>query len=89
MYLKYCFESDYVYSIEFVLFNIYMPHDKVYANHDLFECVDVLNEVSDVYNKTASQYVVLGDDRNIDLSRDTLQIRALRSCVNNEEIFVM
>ena len=32
--------------IEFVLFNMYMPCDKGYANHDLFEYIDVLNEVS-------------------------------------------
>ena len=74
-------------SIEFVLFNMHMPRDKVYGNHDLFKYIDVLNEVSDIYNKTASQYVVLGDDRNIDLSRDTLQTRDLRSFDNNEQMF--
>ena len=41
-------------SIEFVLFNTYMPCDKGYANHDLFEYIDVLNGVSDICNKTAS-----------------------------------
>ena len=47
-------------SIEFVLLNMYMPCDMGYANHDLFECIDVLNEVSDICNKTAFQYFVLG-----------------------------
>ena len=42
--------------IEFVLFSMYMSCDKCYANHDLFEYIDVLNEVSDSFNKTASQY---------------------------------
>ena len=60
-------------SIEFVLFNTYMPCDKDYANHDLFEYIDALDEVSDICNKTASQYFVLGGDLNTDLSRDTLQ----------------
>ena len=46
--------------IEFVLFNMYMPCDKGYANHDLFEYIDVLNEASDICNKTASQYFILG-----------------------------
>ena len=45
-------------SIETVLFNMHIPCDKGYANHDLFECIDVLNEVSDIYNKTTSQYFV-------------------------------
>ena len=39
-------------SILFVLFNTYMPSDKGYANHDLFEYIDGLN-VSDICNKTA------------------------------------
>ena len=38
--------------------------DKGYANNDLFEYIDVLNEVSDICNKTASQYFVLGGDFN-------------------------
>ena len=32
-------------SIEFVLLYTYMPCDKDYANHDLFEYIDVLNGV--------------------------------------------
>ena len=74
--------------IEFVLFNMYMPCDKGYANHNLFEYIDVLNEVSDIYNKTASQYFVLGGDFNTDLTRDTPQTRALHSFVNNEQMFL-
>ena len=31
-------------SIKFVLFNTYMPCDKGYANHDLFD-IDILSEV--------------------------------------------
>ena len=33
-------------SIEFVLFNMCMPCDNGYANHNLFKHTDVLNEVS-------------------------------------------
>ena len=55
-------------SIEFVLFNIYMPYDKGYANHDLFEFIDVLNELSDNCNKIASKCFVLGGDFNTDLT---------------------
>ena len=73
--------------IEFVLFNMYMPCDKGYGNHDLFEYTDVLNEVNDMFNKTASQYVVLDGDFSAYLTRDTPQTRALHSFVNNE-IFV-
>ena len=39
-------------SIVFVLLNTYMSCDRGYANHDLFEYIDVLN-VSDICNKTA------------------------------------
>ena len=60
-----------VHGIVFVSFNMYMPCDKGYANHDLFEYIDVLNEVSDICNKTASQYFVLGGDFNTELTRDT------------------
>ena len=58
-----------------------MPCDKDYANHDVFEYVEVLNEVSDICNKTASQHFVLGGDFNTDLTRDTPQTRAICSCV--------
>ena len=75
-------------SIEFVLFNTYMSCDKGYANHDLFEYIDVLNEVSDICNKTASQYFVLGVDFNTNLTRDTPQTRALHSFLNNEKFFL-
>ena len=74
--------------IEFVLFNMYMPCDKGYANHDFFEYIDVLNDLSDICNKTASQYFVLGGDFNTDLTRDTPQTRALHSFVNNEQMFL-
>ena len=47
-------------SIEFVLFNTYMPCYKGYANLDLFEYIDVLNEESDICTKSAPQYFVLG-----------------------------
>ena len=73
-------------SIEFILFNAYMPCEKGYANHYLFEYIDVLNEVSDICNKTASQHFVLGGDFNTDLTSDTLQTRALRSFANNEQL---
>ena len=61
--------------------------DNGYANHDLFEYVDVLNEVSDICNKTAAQHFALGGDFNAELTRDTPQTRALRSSVNNEQMF--
>ena len=41
-----------------------MPCDNGYANHDLFEYIDVLNEVNDICNKTASEYFVLDVDFN-------------------------
>ena len=75
-----------VNGIEFLLFNMYMPCDKGYVNLDLFEYIDVLNEVSDICNKTASQYFVLGGDFNTELTRDTPQTRALHSFVNNEQM---
>ena len=37
-----------IHSIEFVLFNMHMPCEKVYANHYLFKCIDVHNKVSDI-----------------------------------------
>ena len=49
-----------------------MPCDNSYANHYLVEYIHVFNEVSDICNKSASQYVVLGGDLNTDLSRDAL-----------------
>ena len=77
-----------VVGIEFVLFNMYMPCDKGYANHDFFKYIDVLNEVSEICNKTASQYFVLGGHFNTDLTRDTPKTRALHSFVNNEQMFL-
>ena len=74
--------------IEFALFNMYIPCDKGYANYDLFEYIDVLNEVTDICNKTASQYFVLGDDFHTDLTRGTPQTRALHSFVNNEQMLL-
>ena len=46
--------------------------------------IDVLNEVSDICNKTA--YFVLGGDFNTYLTSDSPQTRALCSFVNNEQI---
>ena len=43
--------------------------------------------MSDICNKTASQYFVLGSDFNTDLTRDTPQTRALHSFVNNDQMF--
>ena len=74
--------------IEFVLFSTYNSCDKGYANHDLFEYIHFLNEVSDVCNKAASQYFVLGGDFNTNLIRDTPQTRDLRSFVKNEQMFL-
>ena len=48
-------------TIEIVLFNMYMPCDKGYANLDLFDYTGVRNEVSYICNKTESQYFVLDD----------------------------
>ena len=39
-----------------------MPCDMGYANHDLFEYVNVLSDMRDICNKAASEYVVLGGD---------------------------
>ena len=44
--------------------------------------------MSDICNKIASQYFVLGGDFNTDLTRDTPQTRALHSFVNNEQMFL-
>ena len=47
-------------SIECVLFSMYVPRDKGYANYDLAEYINGLIEVSDICKNTASQYFVLG-----------------------------
>ena len=65
-----------------------MPCDMGYANHDLFEYVNVLSDMRDICNKAASEYVVLGGDFKTGLSMDTLQKRALRSFVYTEQMYV-
>ena len=61
-------------SIEFALFNMYKLCNKGYANHNLFEYLDVHNEVSDSCNNIyLSRYFVLGGEFNIDLKSNTPQ----------------
>ena len=55
--------------MELSLFNMYMPCDKGYVNRDLLEYGDILNEVSEMCNKSVSQFFIMGGDMNTDLSR--------------------
>ena len=47
---------------------------------------NILPFLINIFNKTASQY--FDGDLNTDLTRDTPQTRALRSFVNNEQMFL-
>ena len=63
--------------MELSLFNMYMPCDKGYVNRDLLEY-----EVSEMCNKSVSQFFIMGGDMNTDLSRADPQTRELQTFVD-------
>ena len=62
-----------VNDFQFILFNVYMPVDPGYGNHEIIEYKSVLQEMSVIMFNSDTQYFILGGDWNSEIVRNNVQ----------------
>ena len=69
-----------------LIMNVYMPCDK---NNNDHEYIDVLNMMSQLCYKYNPNHVVIGDDFNVDFSRNSANIPILQDFITDFSLFIL
>ena len=77
-----------VNDFQFILFNVYMPVDPGYGNHEIIEYKSVLQEMSVIMFNSDTQYFILGGDWNSEIVRNNVQTNNFLSFIEDESLFL-
>ena len=80
-----CAQIICIENIRILLVNVYMPSSD--NREALDEYIDILQEISDLCIKTATQHIILGGDWNADLNRNDGRTKLFKDFMSQENLF--